>query len=542
MTANEPNNLSPRIERLRDYYVQRIDQPRGNESISFTTGTPWDMGYQGNCHISQETRRPFADALQQVLQKVELPGGFWEWSLPERQSWFVKEVMVYYLPHRVLSGDLIAGDHFNIRISKCFTEKQAKAYSRKACGDKGIHAAETCFQDHGYGNFGASGGHFVPDYPRVLKEGWKSIHEELNRKLSSLSKREYNGNKGEQIRAMLVAATMARDVAFEYSKECAALADQENDRARKEELTRMAAILRRVPWEPALDFWEAAQSLWITHMLLMGEESCPRPGVRFDCADQYLNPFREKSLNEGMDPEFGREILRCFQLRCDYACDAAVVRGAADINLNLLKAVEHAVTGGYDLIPRMDPMTGKQELPQRWGLSTGDATKFKNWEEFWNAYVKQTKAMIRRASDLYNRADGIRAEYVHNPYLSCLVHGCIDNARDINQGGAAINIATVKAVNFTSTVDLLLAIKILVFDKNQYTMQELIRALRDNCKGHDVLQEEALNNIPGYSRDDGMADEMGCRVMDAWTEEARNYRSPETGKQYRPVLMTGTDA
>ncbi len=29
--------------------------------------------------------------------------------------------------------------------------------------------------------------------------------------------------------------------------------------------------------------------------------------------------------------------------------------GTVDINLNLLKAVEHALTGGYDLIPWTDP-------------------------------------------------------------------------------------------------------------------------------------------------------------------------------------------
>ncbi len=66
--------------------------------------------------------------------------------------------------------------------------------------------------------------------------------------------------------------------------------------------------------------------------------------------------------------------------------------GTVDINLNLLKAVEHALTGGYDLIPWTDPMTGKQEPARRMGADTGDATKFKTWEEFWNAYVTQTKS------------------------------------------------------------------------------------------------------------------------------------------------------
>ena len=38
--------------------------------------------------------------------------------------------------------------------------------------------------------------------------------------------------------------------------------------------------------------------------------------------------------------------------------------GTVDNNLNLLKAVELAMTGGKDLLPFTDPMTGKTENPK----------------------------------------------------------------------------------------------------------------------------------------------------------------------------------
>jgi len=56
--------------------------------------------------------------------------------------------------------------------------------------------------------------------------------------------------------------------------------------------------------------------------------------------------------------------------------------GTVDANLNLLKAVELALTGGYDLIPYRDPMTGKTDPLTRWGADTGDATHFQTWEQF----------------------------------------------------------------------------------------------------------------------------------------------------------------
>ncbi|MBN1689816.1 MAG: hypothetical protein JW901_02205 [Dehalococcoidia bacterium] len=667
-SIKEPKNLSPRIKWLRDYYFRGMDRPWNNEFTGFTTGTPWDIQYQeGNYYIVPETYTffpTFTGAFQQVSHKVDLPEGFWEWSLPERQAWFVKEVMVYYLPHEVLPGDLIAGGRFNVQTSKCFNKKEAKAYAAEVYGKEGARAAQLWFHNHGYGNVGATSGHIIPDYPRVLREGWKSIHEELSVRLSSLSKREYDDEQGDQLKAMLVAATMARDVAFEYSVECTRLAEEEKDAARKAELIKMAEMLKRVPWEPAQDFWEAVQALWLTHMLVMSEENYPGPGDSFGRADQYLLPFWEKSIKEGMDRELGKEILKCFWIHCNYAYDAMIrtggnqgitagfgqlitlsgmgkggtdlsndltyamldvideltpllepkpnVRlhrnspdklldrvvemiassqgspfllnfdersiagmirearlasvqdlinadnvfdyapvgclentmcgndrsGTVDINLNLLKAVEHALTGGYDLIPWTDPMTGKAEPFKKWGADTGDAASFKTWDEFWNAYVKQTKAIVRRVADLYEWTDRIRARFFHTPYLSCLVKGCIDKAKDVNQGGAELNFVTVEAVTFASTVDSLLAVKSMVFNNKVCTMKELVQALRDNWQGHEVLQARAINKTPKYGRDDDTADEMGRKVMELWTDESWKYRSSVTGKQFRPGMLS----
>jgi pyruvate-formate lyase len=667
-SIKEPRNLSPRIKWLRDYYFQGNNRKWNNEFTGFTTGTPWDIQYQEiNYYVVPDTYiflPTFTGTFQQCSHKVKLPEDIWKWSLPERLAWFIKEVMVYCLPHEVLPGDLIAGGRFNVQTSRCLTEKETKEYAKAVYGKKGARKAETWFHAHGYGNAGVTSGHLIPDYARILREGWKGIHEELNRRLTSLSKKEYDGKKGGQIRAMLVAATMARDVAFEYSGVCSELASKETDPARKDELNKMAEMLKRVPWEPARNFWEALQSLWITHMLVMSEENYPGPGLSFGMADRYLYPYWKKSLDEGMDREFGKEILKCFWIHCNYAYDAMIrtggnqgitaafgqlitisglgkggndlsndltytmlevideispllepkpnVRlhrhspdvlldkvvdmiassqgspfllnfdersiagmlreakmagveklinadnvfeyapvgclentmcgndrsGTVDINLNLLKAVEHALNDGYDMIRCVDLLTGKQEPRKRWGVRTGDATEFKTWGEFWNAYVTQTRAIMKRIADLYDRTDRIRAKFIRTPYLSCMVKGCTDKAIDINEGGPELNFVTVEAVTFASTVDSLLAVKYLVFDKRECTMEELIKALEDNWAGHEVLQAKALHKAPKYGRDDDQADEMGRKVMEAWTDETWKYKTSATGKQFRPGMLS----
>ncbi len=56
--------------------------------------------------------------------------------------------------------------------------------------------------------------------------------------------------------------------------------------------------------------------------------------------------------------------------------------GTVDANLSLYKAVELAFTGGYDLVPFTDPMTGKQEPRRRFGPDTGDPRTFASFEDF----------------------------------------------------------------------------------------------------------------------------------------------------------------
>ena len=212
--------------------------------------------------------------------------------------------------------------------------------------------------------------------------------------------------------------------------------------------------------------------------------------------------------------------------------------GTVDNNLNLLKAVELALTGGFDLIPYRDPMTGKTEKAQRWGPDTGDPASFQSWEEFWQAYVAQTRYIIQKSVEVYEKSEAIRAKFFPTPYLSCLVRGCAEKGLDINQGGAELNFVTIEGVTYATTVDSLLAIKYLVFDQHACTLPQLVEALKNNWMGYEVLQARALNKAPKYGRDDDQADAMGRQVMELWSEETWKYRTLSTGRQFRPGMLS----
>ena len=663
-----PKNLSPRVRWLRDYYFQGVNRKWNNEYISYTTGTPWDFQYNElSFYIVPETYfyiPTFRSSFKQLARPVDLHPDFWRWSLPERRAWFMKEVLVKYHPIEILPGDLLAGARFNVMVSHCLNKQEAKAYDKMIYGKNGARAAMLWFHNHGYGNTGATSGHLVPGYARVIEHGWKAIHADIQKHYDALSPAERQGRKGAQLRAMLTASTMARDLAAEYHDLLVKMALDEPDPARKVELEQMARNLARVPWEPAATFWEAVQSLWLTHMLIMSDECYPGPGVSFGRIDQYLYPLWQRSLADGMAREFGKEILKCFWVHCNTAYDAMIqtggnqgitagygqlltlggvgrggvdmtndltfamlevidemtpilepkpnVRlhrgtpdnlltkvvdmvassqgapfllnfdersmagmmlearkagvehlinaenvheyapvgclentmvgndrsGTVDDNLNLLKAVELTLTGGYDLNPVVDALTGKPEKPRRDGEDTGDPASFTTWEQFWEAYARQTLYIIRKSVETYERSEEIRTRYFQTPYVSCLVRGCAESGKDINQGGAELGFVTIEGVTFATTVDSLLAVKYLVYDKRVCTMQELVQALRDNWVGHEKLQAIALHKALKYGRDDDYADAMAKQVMDLWTEETWKHKTVSTGRQFRPGMLS----
>ena len=111
--VKEPKDLSPRIAWLRDYYFTGLGRRWNNEFTSWTTGTPWDVQFdEMSFYIVPETYpflQTFRSSMHQAARPVKLHADFWTWSLPERRAWFIKEVMVNYVPQEILPGDLIAG-------------------------------------------------------------------------------------------------------------------------------------------------------------------------------------------------------------------------------------------------------------------------------------------------------------------------------------------------------------------------------------------------------------------------------------------------
>ncbi|HOK82537.1 MAG TPA: pyruvate formate lyase family protein [Clostridia bacterium] len=663
--VKQPGNLSPRVKWLRDYYFEGIHRKWNNEYTAYSTGKPWDKQFNEMDYYIVPEMYAFMDtftaSVRQAAEVIEVDKDFWKKPLVERKAIFTYKAVAERLPVEILPGDLICGARFNLMTSMCLKKGEQKRR------DKLVKAARQSMRflhDHGYGNSGATSGHLIPDYAKILKYGFKEEYRLLQERYDQLSEKEKKSQKGAQLRAMMTACLMPRDLAARYSKLCLSLAGKEKDEARRQELLTMAANTAKVPWEPAENFFEAVQSLWLTHMLIMSDENYPGPGVSFGRIDQYLYPYYEASLNSGMSKEFMKEILGCFWVHCNTAYDAQIrvggnqgitagfgqlltlsgmgeggkdmtngltylfldviddmspilepkpnVRihnnspdelldkmvdmisrsqgapflinfdersmagmmreakrakiehlinlsnvheyapvgclentmvgndrsGTVDNNVNLLKAVELVFGNGKDMAPYFDPMTGKYTEIVQEGPVTGELNELDTFDKFYAAFGKQTAFIIKKMVENYELSESIRAEYHPTPYLSLLVKGCREKCKDITQGGAEIGFVTMEGVTFGTTVDSLLAVKYLVYDKKECTLEELRKALLADWKGYEILQSKALYKAPKYGRDDDEADALGLKVMDTWAEEVWKYKTRSTGRQFRPGMLS----
>lgn len=661
----QPGNMSERVKRLRDYYFEGLSREWNNEYHVYSTGTEWDIQFNEiSYYIVPEVfsfMKTFRSSCVQAAENIDMGEDFFNQSLPERKALFIKEAVVNHLPAIILSGDLLAGANFNMQSSMCLDRKEAAAREKRL-----IKARKSMkfLYEHGYGNSGATSGHLIPDYAKIVKDGFKAVYEDLEKRYNALDAKDKKGRKGGQLRAMMIAAEMPRELAQKYSALCYSLASEEKDEERRKELNVMGDNLKKVPWQGAEDFYQAVQSLWLTHMLVMADENYPGPGVSFGRLDQYLYPYYLKSMDKGMTEEFMKEILGCFWIHCNTAYDAQIRVGAnqgitagfgqlfnisgmgkggkdmsneltyllldvindmspilepkpnvrlhrnspdklldkvvdmisvsqgapfllnfdersmagmlreakmanaehlinldnvhdyasvgclentmagndrsgtVDNNLNLLKAVELVFGNGKDMLPYPDEMTGKLSQIKQEGPKTGELYQLDTFEKFMAAYEEQTKFIIRKMVENYELSESLRADYNPTPYLSILVNGCAESGKDVTEGGAELSFTTIEGVTFATTVDSLLAVKYLVYDKKECTLEELYRALLDNWEGHEVLQAKAINRAPKYGRDDREADGLGRRVMDLWTNEVWKHKTVSTGRQFRPGMLS----
>lgn len=181
---------------------------------------------------------------------------------------------------------------------------------------------------------------------------------------------------------------------------------------------------------------------------------------------------------------------------------------------NLPKLLELCITGGYCL----KAQTYLQHFKVR------SLTSFDNFEAFYQHFLQQTKYIMESNLGYQDRLSAYVAEHRPAYLISSMVDSCLENGRNMHDGGAVYHDYGFSMIGIPNTADSLYAIKRAVFEDHLCTAEELLDALKNDFVGYEVLQNKLLS-LPKYGQENADADAMTSRLVNDLGDICRAWRN-----------------
>jgi len=172
--------------------------------------------------------------------------------------------------------------------------------------------------------------------------------------------------------------------------------------------------------------------------------------------------------------------------------------------LNVPKVLELALNDGRD------QLTGRQIGPH-----TGDPLAFATFDDLYAAFTRQLLWVVDLKVRVNNYIERMYAAHSPAPFLSTVIHDCIEKGLDYYNGGPRYNTNYIQCCGIGTVTDSLSAIKTHVFDTAAVPMDRLLASLRANFDGAEALRLKLWNKTPFFGNDDDRADDIMRRVYDS---------------------------
>lgn len=201
----------------------------------------------------------------------------------------------------------------------------------------------TCMLEITYGI-----GHFTMNQSKVLSIGLTGCIEEAKVKYDGLSKQDQAGEKGIFYLAVIRSLTASIQFAKRYGQLADAMAVEEKDEIRADELKKIAEVCRNVPEKPARSFHEAIQSFYFIHLISQIETG--GNSISLGRIDQILFPYYKKDLEKDLiTKEHAQELMSLVFLKTNEiwnVLEEAYIPGGEGTEG---KTTQNVVVGGLDL-------------------------------------------------------------------------------------------------------------------------------------------------------------------------------------------------
>jgi len=211
--------------------------------------------------------------------------------------------------------------------------------------------------------------------------------------------------------------------------------------------------------------------------------------------------MRRALLGRGMTDEHVRicNIHGCYEFS-----PRGMSNGTGAGHLNMLKPIELIFNNGKDLKTGLECKCGAPLLKD-----------IHSFEDFYGAYTKYvenlTEGIIKVAVEYEEDLELISPA---NVFSSTIINS-LKTGKDAFAKGCVFNGSTILITGIGTAVDALMAVKKLVFEDRQLTLEEFAEILRNNWEGHEELRQKALHLKEKYGN--------GIAEVDQWAAFLARY-------------------
>ena len=211
----------------------------------------------------------------------------------------------------------------------------------------------------------------------------------------------------------------------------------------------------------------------------------------------------ESLIKLGEDPDDAKNyhVVGCYECggRGEVTCSCAA-------RINLVKAVEYAMSGGVDLL------SGNTVGLQNDGV-------FRDFDSFFREVVRQAHHLCACAMELTEHYEKDYKRIFAAPVFSSSYEFALKSGKDFYYAnGAKYNNSSLNALGLATATDSLSAIRKLVFEDEELTLAQLTKMLRTNFRDNEVLRLRIKNRFPKYGVGDPNTDSLARGLVDAVAE------------------------
>jgi pyruvate formate-lyase/glycerol dehydratase family glycyl radical enzyme len=146
---------------------------------------------------------------------------------------------------------------------------------------------------------------------------------------------------------------------------------------------------------------------------------------------------------------------------------------------------------------------------------------------------------VRLMAEGSNVCDIGHRDWAPVPLLSSFIADCLQNGKDITEGGARYNFSGVQGIGIANLSDSLYALKGLVFDQQRLSFDQLLATLKTNfaTPEGEKIRARLLNRFAKYGNDVDDVDLISADLLRFYCKQVEQYRNPRGG-QFTPGSYT----